>query len=334
MLPPQFYNQTDQDIYAAGNYFIPQEKFRAVPFNLQNSSNTTDPVSEGIPAIYQSQGGTGGGDYAASLGLGSNTPGFMGNYQDINFDDRYSYTPQGIQIEDISTNPDNIPMSIDNPSAGIENVIAQNQSGYIKPAPEIFEPQQQNIFQKALSGLKTQGSPILGGILSAVTGVPFLGSALDKISGQFQNKPLGAAVIDEFGNVYDEDELNQQNALGGYYSEAARSARRRTSRIANMLARQAAGKKISEKNLAELQAQEAAQQAAQQAATTAMQDKNRDKNTGGYQAGYGADFMEGPGGGKDMGQEASSPGSSGPGGSDSMGSFMNGGIVDLVDIYD
>jgi hypothetical protein len=33
-------------------------------------------------------------------------------------------------------------------------------------------------------------------------------------------------------------------------------------------------------------------------------------------------------------QEASSPGSSGPGGSDTMGSFMDGGIVDLVDIYD
>ena len=36
----------------------------------------------------------------------------------------------------------------------------------------------------------------------------------------------------------------------------------------------------------------------------------------------------------DEAQEASSPGSSGPGGSDTMGSFMDGGIVDLVDIYD
>ena len=26
---------------------------------------------------------------------------------------------------------------------------------------------------------------------------------------QFENRPLGAAVIDEFGNVYDEDELNK-----------------------------------------------------------------------------------------------------------------------------
>ena len=72
----------------------------------------------------------------------------------------------------------------------------------------------------------------------------------------------------------------------------------------------------------------------QEAEVARMQDENRARGTGGYQAGYDSDFMEGPGGGKDMGQEATSPGSSGPGGSDYMGSFMDGGIVDLVDIYD
>ena len=50
--------------------------------------------------------------------------------------------------------------------------------------------------------------------------------------------------------------------------------------------------------------------------------------------------VSGPGGGADMG--GGSPGSSGPGGSDEMGSFsyggrvyyMDGGLADLVDIYD
>ena len=44
--------------------------------------------------------------------------------------------------------------------------------------------------------------------------------------------------------------------------------------------------------------------------------------------------MTGGGGGRDAAQESRSPGSSGPGGSDTMGSFMDGGIVDLLDIYD
>ena len=39
------------------------------------------------------------------------------------------------------------------------------------------------------------------------------------------------------------------NALGGYYSEPARDARRTQSRIDNMMARKAAGKSYSQKNL-------------------------------------------------------------------------------------
>ena len=85
--------------------------------------------------------------------------------------------------------------------------------------------------------------------------------------------------------------------------------------------------------------QQQAMEQAKAAATAARAAANkaaaaRGDLRGGYQAGYDSDFMEGGGGGKDAGQEASSPGSSGPGGSDSMGSFMNGGLVDLVDIYD
>ena len=91
-----------------------------------------------------------------------------------------------------------------------------------------------------------------------------------------------------------------------------------------------------------LQAQEKKQEEIKQAAAKAMQDRNRAEGKGGYQAGYDSDFMEGPGGGGNAGQEASSPGSTGPGGSDSMGSFayggrvpyMMGGLTDLVDIYD
>ena len=174
------------------------------------------------------------------------------------------------------------------------------------------------------------GKAALGGIMSLATGIPFAGNILTGITSQFENRPLGAPVIDEFGNVYDEDELNKMNALGGYYTEAARSARRRTNRINKMLERQRLGKKISIKNLEKLQAQEKKQEEIRQAAARAMQDQNRAEGRGGYQSNFAQDrdFMEGPAG------ASTGMGPSDKGGSDTMGSFMDGGIVDLVDIYD
>jgi hypothetical protein len=63
--------------------------------------------------------------------------------------------------------------------------------------------------------------------------------------------------------------------------------------------------------------------------TRDMAESNRAAGTGGYQAGYSDDFMTGGGSQRDDAQEASSPGSSGPGGSDTMGSFAYGGIVGM-----
>ena len=97
---------------------------------------------------------------------------------------------------------------------------------------------------KSLSGMAVKG---IKGIGNALTGV---------LKNQFQDRQLYDDTIDEYGNVYSADELNSQNALGGYYTDAARSARRRTSRVANMLKRQQAGKTISTANLAKLQRQE------------------------------------------------------------------------------
>ena len=135
--------------------------------------------------------------------------------------------------------------------------------------PAVFDPMvnvknfAQNFPSNVRSGI-TQGldfgKTVGSGILSAITGVPFLGNVLTGITSQFQNRSLSSPVIDEFGNVYDPEELNELNALGGYYTDPARSARRRTSRIANMIERQKLGKKISLKNLQELQRQQALQE--------------------------------------------------------------------------
>ena len=134
---------------------------------------------------------------------------------------------------------------------------------------------------KGLDLGKTVGS----GILSAITGIPFAEQILSGITSQFENRPLGAPVIDEFGNVYDPEELNKLNALGGYYTDPARSARRRSKRISRMLERQKLGKKISLQNLAKLQAQEKAQAELQRKAIDRMFEQG--------QGGSGQDFTGG-----------------------------------------
>jgi hypothetical protein len=54
------------------------------------------------------------------------------------------------------------------------------------------------------------------------------------------------------GEFISAEEQDRQNALGGYYSDAARNARRQRARVVNMLARKKAGQEYGEKNLDEL----------------------------------------------------------------------------------
>ena len=135
--------------------------------------------------------------------------------------------------------------------------------------PRVFDPavNLKNFAQSFPSNIKSGitkgfdlGKTIGSGIISLATGIPFAGDVLTGITSQFQNRSLSSPVIDEFGNIYDPEELNKLNALGGYYTDPARSARRRTARIAKMLERQKLGKKISLKNLQELQRQQALQE--------------------------------------------------------------------------
>ena len=83
---------------------------------------------------------------------------------------------------------------------------------------------------------------------------------INAIGNQFEDRQLTGDVMDEYGQMYSAEELNKMNAKGGYYTDPARSARRRTSRIAKMRERLAKDKKISDKNLRDLVRQEKAQQ--------------------------------------------------------------------------
>ena len=84
---------------------------------------------------------------------------------------------------------------------------------------------------------------------------------INAIGNQFEDRQLTGDIMDEYGNMYSAADLNKINAKGGYYTDPARSARRRTSRIANMRQRLEDNKKIrSQKSFDKLVADEQAQQ--------------------------------------------------------------------------
>jgi len=180
------------------------------------------------------------------------------------------------------------PQFLNNPRTGILDASILSRGN---PQNSLFNRARSGITQgldmakdKLGSGLDL-GRSAISGILSLVTGLPGVDRVLSGITSQFENRPLGAPVVDEFGNVYDAEALNKTNALGGYYSDQARSARRRTSRIQSMLERQKQGKKISEKNLKELLEQERQQEALQRQAIDRMFERG--------EGGSGQDFTGG-----------------------------------------
>ena len=53
--PPGFYNPVDQAIYSAGDFFIPQERFRAAPYSASTPTAPDSPSAAGISAVYRPQ---------------------------------------------------------------------------------------------------------------------------------------------------------------------------------------------------------------------------------------------------------------------------------------
>jgi hypothetical protein len=296
---------TDQRIRDQGFNFVPFDRFLAAPFQPSNISFDVN-TGAGIPTdLSRRTMPTGGEGIGPGVNLGPDARGYLGDFETFDFNERYS-----------------------NPT------IPTAQRDYDIYGNKLQEFTPQNKFSRAIGNVVGKGidlgKTVGSGILSSAVGIPFAGPVISKgleaLSGQFTNRQLGAPVIDEFGNVYDEEELNKQNALGGYYSEAARSSRRRKSRIENMLERQRLGKKISAKNLAELQAQEKAEEAAKQAAFEAAMAQGR---------GFYDTLNEGRG--ASVSQESREQAGAGYSRSDDSfdrSPFMGGGLADLVDIYD
>jgi len=81
-----------------------------------------------------------------------------------------------------------------------------------------------------------------------------IGGIGNYIKDQFEYRPATEEAWDpNTGKYISIEDQNKQNALGGYYSDAARYARKQRNRVVKMLARQEAGKSFSEKNLKRLQ---------------------------------------------------------------------------------
>jgi len=143
---------------------------------------------------------------------------------------------------------------------------------------------------------------MVGGLPLALAGLVYGGIK----GGDLFNAPYigaGAATVDEFGRMYSAEQLDKLNAAGGYYSDPARSSRRRDARIRNMIERRDAGLKIGLNNLAKLQEQQRREEAARQSAASAMQQSNIESDTGGYQSDFAqdSDFMGGSGTAAEMG---------------------------------
>ena len=88
---------------------------------------------------------------------------------------------------------------------------------------------------------------------------PYLDRIRNRINTVSQPRGIMASLRNRFykpatrpAGGYSVAQLNRMNALGGQYSEPAREQRRQRSRVSNMLARQAAGKSYSQKNLNQL----------------------------------------------------------------------------------
>jgi len=107
-----FYNQVDQDIYAGGEHYIPQQNYRlnytplggTLPPSIANASTGITSTNVAQPYIWPPQGGGGGGANAYGLDL-SNTKMFNKNVYDAstgtwNMEDIKGYwTPSGYKTD-------------------------------------------------------------------------------------------------------------------------------------------------------------------------------------------------------------------------------------------
>ena len=376
--PPGFYNLGDQAIYAAGDFFIPQERFRAAPYSV-NTPAPDDPAAAGLPAVYRPQGGGGGGAYTGGI------DDLVQNYELDTRNQYFGSMPTPLVDDLYQSKVDKTFMGF--PSYREQQLTGPDMGEYIGSGTDVpLELTTAGRIQDSLGNIK-EG---IGSFADKVGGFGPISFALNKMD-KFNTLPAidqefikrnmgyrGPTVFGENTSGLNKDPfgINTRSAFGNYAEFVGKEAEKlgdtlsATGKVgskfagatfnpatgefelddeSNLTAKQLAAinkrtnmlrqryqfytqkEKERQQMIEQEKRNQEAQEAQQRAEVARMQAENRDRNRGGYQAGYDSDFMEGPGGGDRPG------GGSYGGGADlssTMGSFMDGGIVDLVDIYD
>ena len=376
--PPGFYNLGDQAIYAAGDFFIPQERFRAAPYSV-NTPAPDDPAAAGLPVVYRPQGGGGGGAYTGGI------DDLVQNYELDTRNQYFGSMPTPLVDDLYQSKVDKTFMGF--PSYREQQLTGPDMGEYIGSGTDVpLELTTAGRIQDSLGNIK-EG---IGSFADKVGGFGPISFALNKMD-KFNTLPAidqefikrnmgyrGPTVFGENTSGLNKDPfgINTRSAFGNYAEFVGKEAEKlgdtlsATGKVgskfagatfnpatgefelddeSNLTAKQLAAinkrtnmlrqryqfytqkEKERQQMIEQEKRNQEAQEAQQRAEVARMQAENRDRNRGGYQAGYDSDFMEGPGGGDRPG------GGSYGGGADlssTMGSFMDGGIVDLVDIYD
>ena len=133
------------------------------------------------------------------------------------------------------------------------DVAPDRDKGILSKIKDFAAPIAKNVAGRTIASQALGGA---GGMIFGPAGALVGGLAGLFGGGNLFNQPYrsGMNTVDEFGNLISAEELDKQNALGGYYTDAARASRSRAKSIRNMLARKEQGLSYGASRLAQLQA--------------------------------------------------------------------------------
>tara|TARA_R100001126_G_C4851725_1_gene162353 strand:- start:52 stop:1083 length:1032 start_codon:yes stop_codon:yes gene_type:complete len=338
---------TDQTIRNQGFNFVPFNRYLASPFQMPESQTMASPISgTGINTLPMNMGGGGGGTYTGGINdlltdydritkdnYFSNQPTpLVDNLRQSKLDKTFMGFPSYREIDPIGPfTPYSQPMNMSDPGASIENIIASQNvplelttAGKIQGGIESFKDKTRSFMDEvggfgpisfianALDRFDTlspadqefikmnmgyTGPTVFGDNQSGLSKDPY-GINTRSMFGNY------ADYVDNFVGKYEDMEEEDFNKLSDF----------RKRKIGFYRQKQKELQQIREQKAKE----EAAAEAAQRQATRNLAEQNRREGRGGYQSDFSQDkdFMGGSGTAAEM------------------GSFMDGGIVDLVDIYD
>lgn len=133
------------------------------------------------------------------------------------------------------------------------DVAPDRDKGILSKIKDFAAPIAKNVAGRTIASQALGGA---GGMIFGPAGALVGGLAGLFGGGNLFNQPYrsGMNTVDEFGNLISAEELDKQNALGGYYTDAARASRSRAKSIRNMLARKEKGLSYGASRLEKLQA--------------------------------------------------------------------------------